>query len=73
MLPSPEVVQSATLIAARLMGQDLAGAGRILVGGVADVIVVRGDPLAAAGEVLGRPHEHILVVIKVGDSLVISS
>ena len=59
-----EILQSATLSAARLMGQE-GQIGRLARGAYADLLVVEADPTRDVG-VLSRPDVALLVVMKAG-------
>ena len=59
-----EILQSATLSAARLMGQE-GKIGSLVRGAWADLLVVEGDPTSDAG-VLSRPDVSLKVVMKAG-------
>ena len=63
-LPSPEIIASATTIAARLIGME-GKVGVLAPGALADLIVVDGDPMADAA-ILADPMRSIQLVMKEG-------
>jgi imidazolonepropionase-like amidohydrolase len=63
-LPSAEIIASATNLAARLIRQQ-GKLGVVAPGALADLVVVDGDPLADAA-ILSRPHETIAAVMQGG-------
>jgi imidazolonepropionase-like amidohydrolase len=60
-----DVIRSATCNAARLLGMD-GELGTLRPGAQADLLVLRGDPLADIG-VLTRPAENLRYVVKAGE------
>ncbi|KAK7752353.1 hypothetical protein SLS62_005689 [Diatrype stigma] len=63
-LSSLEVLRSATVNAARLLGQE-EFLGRVAEGFAADVLILRENPLEDVG-ILADPESHVLAVIKNG-------
>jgi imidazolonepropionase-like amidohydrolase len=63
-LPAADVIRSATVTAARLLGEE-DRLGRIVPGAWADLLVVDGDPLADLG-VLTDPDTHLKLVMQGG-------
>ncbi len=63
-LPAIEVIRSATVHAARLLGCE-GELGCLAPGARADLIVVDGDPLADIG-LLARGQRHIPLIVKDG-------
>lgn len=63
-LPSLEVLQSATTVAARLLRME-GQIGVVAPGALADLVVVEGDPVADAG-ILAQPERSVRMVMKGG-------
>ncbi|MCC3763562.1 amidohydrolase family protein [Glycomyces sp. TRM65418] len=63
-LPAADVIRSATVTAARLLGEE-GRIGRIAPGALADLLVVDGDPLADLG-LLTDPDTHLRLVMQGG-------
>jgi imidazolonepropionase-like amidohydrolase len=64
-LPAADVVRSATVTAARLLGEE-DRLGRIVPGALADLLVVDGDPLADLS-VLTDPEVHLKLIMQGGE------
>lgn len=64
-LPAADVIRSATVTAARLLGEE-DRLGRIVPGAWADLLVVAGDPLADLG-VLTDPDTHLELIMQGGE------
>jgi imidazolonepropionase-like amidohydrolase len=62
--PAADILRSATLVGAKLMRME-GQIGVIAPGAFADLLVIDGDPLADVN-VLARPVEHVLMVMKAG-------
>lgn len=63
-VPPLELLQSATAVAARLMGQE-AHIGALIAGAFADLLIVDGDP-AESLEMLTRPGEALRLIMQGG-------
>lgn len=63
-LPAADVIRSATVTAARLLGEE-ERLGRIVPGALADLLVVDGDPLADLA-VLTDPDTHLKLIMQGG-------
>jgi imidazolonepropionase-like amidohydrolase len=63
-VPPLELLQSATAVAARLMGQE-AHIGALIPGAFADLLIVDGDP-AESLEMLTRPGEALRLIMQGG-------
>jgi imidazolonepropionase-like amidohydrolase len=67
-LPAAEVLRSATLVNARILGRE-GELGVVAPGALADLLVVDGDPLADLG-VLERTEQTLHGVVRGGEVLV---
>ena len=63
-LPAADVIRSATVTAARLLGEE-GRLGRIVPGALADLLVVEGDPLEDLA-VLTDPESHLKLIMQGG-------
>jgi imidazolonepropionase-like amidohydrolase len=64
-LPAADVIRSATVTAARLLGEE-DRLGRIAPGALADLLVVDGDPIADLA-VLTDPAKHLKLIMRGGE------
>jgi imidazolonepropionase-like amidohydrolase len=64
-IPAADVIRSATVTAARLLGEE-GRLGQVVPGAVADLLVVDGDPLADIA-VLTDPEKNLKLVMQGGD------
>jgi imidazolonepropionase-like amidohydrolase len=67
-LPAAEVIRSATLVNARLLGRE-GELGVVAPGALADLLLVDGDPLADLG-LLERPDAALCAIVKGGELVV---
>ncbi len=63
-VPPLELLQSATAVAARLMGQE-AHIGAVIPGAWADLLIVDGDPSVSL-DMLARPDQHLRLIMQAG-------
>jgi imidazolonepropionase-like amidohydrolase len=63
-----QILQSATIVAARLLRQE-GRLGQLVAGAWADLLIVRGDPTRDA-QVLSKPHEQITLLMQGGRQVV---